>query len=181
MKLRFGVDENAYERIRAALGAACRAPPVGRRLASVYLDTPDGALAAHGVALRFRRSHAIGATSADRAWRRQEIWSKTREKAGLSLKRLGIKRLKQRLDAAFDIRIERWTWIAEDGWARIALDRGEVSTGSRREAFTELRIVCKKKHVDAAMHYAVKLGAMHVASTRARDRGRALLALDLPG
>ena len=127
-------------------------------------------------ALRFRRSKALGATSAERPWQRQEIWSKARENAGLSLKKLGIKRLKQRLDATFDIRIERWTWIGEDTWARIALDRSEISTGSQQETFTELRIVCKKKHVDAAMHYAVKLGAMHVSSTRARDRGRALLA-----
>ena len=58
---------------------------------------PDEALAARGVALRFRRRTAIGIATPGRPWQRQEIW--TGETAGGALKRLGIPRLKQRLDA----------------------------------------------------------------------------------
>ena len=175
MKLRFGIDAGASSRIRAILDVASEEPPIGRRLAYVYLDTPDGALAAHGAALRFQRSTAIGAPAPARPWRRQEIWSKEAEDAGKSFKKLGILRLKQRLDATFNVRIIRWTWILPDDWAKVSLDESEVSTGSRREAFSELRIVCKKKHADAATHYAVELGALHLSSARARDRGLALL------
>lgn len=176
MKLRFGIDAAAHERIRARLDGLCDEPPVGRRLSYVYLDTPDGALATRGVALRFRRSAALGTKSPGRTWRRQVIWSKRRDDAGRSLKALGIKHLKQRLDGSFNVRIERWTWQARDDWARISLDQTEVLTGGAREDFVELRIVCKRKHADDAMHFAVELGAMHLSSIRARERGLALLA-----
>jgi inorganic triphosphatase YgiF len=174
MKLRFGIDAAACERIRGLLDGRCDEPPVGRRLSYVYLDTPDGALAKHDVALRFRRRAAIGASAARRPWRREEIWGK-RSPAGASIKALGIKRLKQRIDATFSIRIERWTWRPDDGWAAISLDNGTIATGRTEQAFSELRIVCNKKHADAATHYAVELGAMHLASTRARERGQALI------
>ena len=175
MKLRFGVDPAALDQIRNRLDALCAKPPVGRRLSHVYLDTPDGELAAHGIAVRFRRSAALGAPSTARPWRRQQLNGKDAPDA--SLKSLGIKDLKGRLDATFSVRIERWTWRVGD-WARVSLDASEVSTGTASETFTELRIVCKKKRADRAMHFAVELGAMHLSSLRARDRGQALLAQD---
>ena len=176
MKLRFGIDAAAHERIRIRLDSICEEPPVGRRLSYVYLDTPDGALATRGVAMRFRRSAAIGAPAAGRSWRGQELWCKRRDGASKSLKRPGIKRLKQRLDATFAVRIERWTWRLEDDWAAISLDRSEVSTGLAQETFVEMRIVCKRRRADRAMEFAVELGAMHLSSIRARERGLALLA-----
>ena len=172
MKLRFGIDAAAHAQIRGRLEALCESPPTGRRLADVYLDTPDGALAAKGVALRFRRRSGLGGAS--RPARRQEIWPK--RAGGASIKKLGIPRLKQRLDATFTVRTVRWTWRPRDDWATVSLDRSEVSTGAAQDAFDELRIVCKRKRRDDAMHLAVELGAMHLSSTRARDRGRALLA-----
>ena len=173
MKLRFGIDAAAHERIRQTLDSLCLDPPTGRRLSYVYLDTPDGALAASGVALRFRRSAAIGSPSLRRPWRRQELWPK--DKPARSLKTLKIERLKQRLDATFSVRIDRWTWIIDDGFAAVSLDRGEISTGARCERFDELRFVCKKKRMDAVMNLAVELGATHLSSRRARERGQALL------
>ena len=173
MKLRFGIDAAAHDRIRGRLDALSEEPPVGRRLSYVYLDTPDGDLAERGVALRFRRSAALGAPTSGRAWKRQEIWPK--DEAAGSIKRLGIRQLKQRLDATFTVRIERWTWRPRQAWAVVSLDRSAVSTGYAEDAFVELRIVCKRKRADAAMTLAVELGAMHLASVRARERGLALL------
>lgn len=180
MKLRFGIDEAAYDRIRAQLDANCAEPPVGRRLTYVYLDTPEGALADHGAALRFRRVTAVGLASPDRPWKRQVVWSGAGGKSR-SLKKLGITRLRQRLDASFSVRIERWTWQWAEGWAAISLDRSRVSTGSRHEDFGELRLVCRRKRGDDAMQLAVELGAMHLASRRARERGLALLVSDEGG
>ncbi len=171
MKLRFGIDPAALAQIRARLDALCAEPPVGRLLSYVYLDTPDGDLAAHGMALRFRRSAALGAPATSRPWRRQEIAAKAAPAA--SIKSLGIRRLKERLDATFSVRIERWTWRSADGV--ISLDTSAVSTGAAEETFTELRIVCKKKHADRAMTFAVELGATRLSSVRARERGLALL------
>ena len=173
MKLRFGIDAASHELIRQTLDGLCLEPPIGRRLSYVYLDTPDGALAGHGVALRFRRSVAIGAPSPRRPWRRQEIWPK--DKDGASLKSLGIRRLKQRLTATFNVRIERWTWSVDDAWT-VSLDRSEVSTGAKWESFNELRFVFQKRQSDKIMRFAVELGAMHLTSRRARERGQALLS-----
>ncbi len=178
MKLRFGIEPSARERIRARLDAMSDAPPTGRRLSDVYLDTPDDALAAHGVALRFRNRVALDRAprgSRAKSWRRQEIWPKARKDAPATIKKLGIPRLKQRLDATFTVRVERWTWRPRDGWAVVSLHSGRVSTGDAQEAFDELRIVCKRKRADDAMRLAVELGAVHLASRRARDRGAALL------
>ena len=172
MKLRFGIDAAAHAQIRGRLEALREAPPVGRRLADVYLDTPDGALAAKGVALRFRRRSGLGGGAA-RPARRQEVWPKGTEAP--SIKKLGIPRLQQRLDATFTIRTVRWTWQLRGGWAAVSLDRSEVSTGAVQDSFDDLRIVCKRKRRDAAMRLAVELGAMHLSSTRAPDRGLALL------
>ena len=158
------------------LDQRCEAPPVGRRLSYVYLDTPDGALAARGAALRFRRSAALGVASPRRRWHRQELWPKRHPSAGTSLKKLGIPRFKQRLDATFTVRIERWTWRLDKGLsAAVSLDDTEIATGRADERFAELRIVCAKKDAEAAMTFAVELGAMHRASLKARERGLALL------
>ena len=182
MKLRFGIEPSARERIRARLDAMSSAPPKGRRLSDVYLDTPERELAELGVALRFRCRIALGAGSLGRAgqrpWRRQEVWRKRGDGEAGSIKKLGIRRLKQRLDATFTVRTERWTWRPRDGWATVSLDSSRVSTGEADEAFDELRIVCKRRHADEAMRLAVELGAMHLASRRARDRGIALLSRD---
>lgn len=174
MKLRFGIDAAAQARIHEALDARCEEPPVGRKLSYIYLDTPDGALAERGVALRFRRSTALGIASPRRPWRWQALWPKDFQ-GRRKIKKLGISRLRQRLDAAFDIRIERWTWAVGEG-RKVSLDQSAVSTGSARETFAELRVVCRKKDRDAAMAFAVELGATHLASTKARERGQELLA-----
>ena len=171
MKLRFGLDATAYERLRDALDAAASEPPVGKRLSYVYLDTPEDDLAGHGVAMRFRRSAAAGADAPARGWRRQVLWAKDSPQ---SLKALGVPRLKQRIDATFTVRIERWTWQPRS-WAEVSLDRIAVSTGRSSEDSVELRIRCRRKRRDAAMTLAVELGAVHLVSQRARERGRALL------
>ena len=171
MKLRFGLDTTAYERLRDALDAAASAPPVGKRLSYVYLDTPEDDLAGRGVALRFRRSVAAGADAPARGWRKQMLWAKDGPR---SLKALGVPRLRQRVDATFTIRIERWTWQLRS-WAAVSLDRIAISTGRSGEETVEMRIRCRRKRRDAAMRLAVELGAMHLVSQRARERGQALL------
>lgn len=172
MKLRFGIDEAAYARIRDALDATAPEPPVGKKLSYVYLDTPEGELAARGVALRFRRSSAAGAASPSRPWRKQWIWPGG--EGPQSLKALAIRRLKQRVDATFTVRIERWTWRPKS-WAEVSLDRVAVSTGRAGEDAAELRVRCRKRRREDAMQMAVELGAANLVSCRARERGQALL------
>lgn len=173
MKLRFGIDEAAYALIRGKLDASAREPPVGKRLSYVYLDTLACELAERGVALRFRRSAAIGIESSTRPWQKQWIWPKG-DGAPRNVKSLAIRGLKQRVDATFSVRIERWTWRPQS-WATVALDRIAIDTGPASEVTTELRVVCRKRRREIAMRYAVELGASHLVSQRARDRGRALL------
>lgn len=171
MKLRFGIDATAYDRLRDALDAAASEPPIGKRLSYVYLDTPEDDLAGHGAALRFRRSAAAGTEAPARGWRRQLLFSKDGPQ---SLKALGIPRLKQRVDATFTIRIERWTWQPR-AWAKVSLDRVAISIGRANEDAVEMRIRCRRKRRDAAMQLAVELGAVHLVSQRTRERGQALL------
>lgn len=175
MKLRFGIDETSLERMRTRLNETCEEPPVGRRLSYVYLDTPDGDLEKHGVAVRFRRSAAIGTPAPGRRWKRQELWRKKADDPVRSVKKLGIRRLKQRLDATFSVRIERWSWTLPDAWAAVSLDRTAISTGRLSEEYAEMRVVCRRRHLDAAMRFAVGLGAMQITSVRARERGQSLL------
>lgn len=172
MKLRFGIDEAAYVRIRNTIDSASSEPPVGKKLSYVYLDTPEGELAEHGVALRFRRSTAVGVASPSRPWRKQWIWPKG--KGPQSLKTLAIRRLKQRVDATFSVRIERWTWRPKS-WAEVSLDRITISTGRAGEDAAQLRVRCRKSRREDAMRLAVELGAANIVSYRARERGQALL------
>ncbi len=172
MKLRFGIDEAAYARIRDALDAAAPEPPVGKTLSYVYLDTPEGELAERGVALRFRRSSAVGMASPRRPWRKQWIWPKG--EGPRSFKALGIRRLKQRVDATFSVRIERWTWRPKS-WAEVSLDRVALSAGRAGEDAIELRLRCRKGRREDATQLAMKLGAANLASRRTRERGQALL------
>ena len=180
MKLRFGIDVAVLDRVRATLDARCEARPVGRRLSDIYLDTPDDELAGHGVTLRYRRR--VRLTDQDSArpagrerWRRQEFWEGDER---VSLGKLGIKRLKHRLDATFAVRIERWTWRLDEGWARVSLDRGEITTGRAEAFFTELRVTCDRRRADDATRLAVELGATRLARTKVRERGLALLKAD---
>ncbi len=157
MKLRFGIDETVLDRVRAALDAQCGARPVGRRVSDVYLDTPDDELAAHGVALRYRRRVRLTGQGSPQPvgrerWRRQELWG---DDERVSLGELGIKRLKRRLDATFAVRVERWTWRLDEGWARVSLDRVEITTGRAEESFTELRLTCDRRRADDSTRRAV--------------------------
>ena len=184
MKLRFVVDSAVYDRVRAALDVRCVEPPTGRRIADVYMDTPDDELAGHGVALRYRRRTALDAV-ARKPWKRQE-----RRGGHRSLGKLGIKGLKQRLDATFAVRVERWTWRLDhgsidhgrigdgrrrDGRVRLSLDRGRITTGTSEGSFTELRVACPKRLAEAATRLAIELGVTGPATTKARERGLALL------
>ena len=176
MKLRFGIDAAAYERMRGVLDATSKRPPIGKRLSYVYLDTPEGELARRGVALRFRRSAAASAESSGRCWRKQWLWPKG-EDGPSSVNALAIRRLKQRVDATFSLRIERWTWSPEP-WADVSLDRIAIATGSAYEDTIELRVVCRRRHRDRATRYAVELGATHLVSRRPRQRGQDLLTAE---
>ncbi len=190
MKLRFGIDAAMFERVHATLNARCAEPPASRRVSDVYLDTPDDELATHGVTLRYRRQVALDeagpasprSPALRTSWRRQELWDGNDHR---SLAKLGIGHLKQRLDASFAVRFQRWTWRLGDGcledgrlgdgWARVSLERGEITTGPAWQSFTELRITCRRRHEDAATRLAVELGATRVAMTKVRERGRELL------
>ncbi len=173
MKLRFALDAAVLGSIRAKLEARCERPAIEQRVSDVYLDTPDDALAALGVALRYRRRTMVGTADTARRWRRQELWPRDAEPR--SLGKLGVKRLKQRIDATFAVRTERWTWKLDSDLGTVTLEHGEVSTGAATEAFSEMRVTCRRKHADRALRVAGELGATCLTVTKVRDRGHALL------
>lgn len=142
------------------------------RLETIYYDTPDELLAAHGFALRIRRagrrwmqtlkSETDAAALARRGEWEWPLRGSRLQRAPLAdtpLAPLLARRPRVRLVERFRTRFARDTWIVEAGGARIelALDEGEIRAGQRSEAIRELELESKSGSAEALPALALRI------------------------
>jgi len=158
LKLGVSPDDIALLSLSPPLSSEGEVPPVPRRMASIYFDTPDFTLAASGVSLRVRWTgdglvQTVKATSNGRAglFDRPE-WERGLDRPVLEpdhLRATGLPvfaddRLIGRLAPVFSTQINRTTFRlggAEHGWEiEAALDMGEVVAGSLSEPICEVEL-----------------------------------------
>lgn len=156
LKLALAPEEMARIAGRPCLGTGRLAEPVTKHLSSVYFDTPDFALAAQGIAARVRRTGSgflqtvkTSGTSVSGLFDRDE-WEVPVASAQLDLEQLSLTglaafdngQLRESLSAVFATEIERTSLrLGGDGWeVEVALDRGIVSAGDRREEISEVEL-----------------------------------------
>lgn len=171
------------------------------RLETIYFDTADGLLAAHGFALRIRRAgrrwiQTLKSEADSSALARRGEWEWAL--AGPHLDRARLARTpaasllapRRRLVEQFRTRFVRDTWIVDLREARIelALDVGEVIAGDRTEVIRELELELKSGAADALPALALDIaragrgGAIALlpyGDSKAR-RGQRLAAKALP-
>lgn len=164
------------------------------KLVSVYFDTPKLKLRDHGLALRVRhvgtkRLQTIkaiakggrGALGRDE-WE-EEIAGTAPDLAlakGTALGPLVTKKLRRRLRPVFATVVERVTFPVDDSGSavEIAIDRGYIKAGRRREAISEIELELKGGDVAALARSADRLAHAFPVSYGARpkqDRGYALV------
>ncbi len=157
VELKLAVTPRDLPRLRRRLE---RLGPARRmRLETIYYDTSDGLLAAHGFALRLRRVGArwiqtLKSESEAAALARRGEWEwplrRARvERAHLTDTPVGpllARRPRARLIEQFRTRFVRALWTVEKGGARVelALDDGEIRAGARVEAIRELELELKE-------------------------------------
>lgn len=149
-ELKFVLDADGAERLRTDLAL----PDTGRRLRSVYFDTPDLDLKSAGFVLRIREDdgkhiQCVKQTGDSSLISRQE-WETPLDSADLDFTAidatpLGAQLTPRRRDAlapAFEVDMHRAKREVEFEGARIevALDEGEVRTVGRRTAIRELEL-----------------------------------------
>jgi inorganic triphosphatase YgiF len=182
VELKLAVAAGDLPRLRRRLE---RLGPARRmRLETIYYDTPDGLLAAHGFALRLRRVgerwiQTLKSETEAAALARRGEWEWPLPQARLDRTRLADTPLaallashpRARLVGLFRTRFARDTWIVEEDGAciELALDQGEIRAGERSEAIRELELELKSGA-------AAALPALALRIARA-ERGRPLALL----
>lgn len=156
LKLALAPEDMARIAARPCLNAGRLADPVSKRLSSIYYDTPDFALAAQGIAARVRRTGSgfvqtvkAAGTSVSGLFDRDE-WEAPLASAELDyeqLRQTGLavfadEALAERLSPVFATEVERTVLrLGGDDWeAEVALDRGTVMAGERREDICEVEL-----------------------------------------
>jgi triphosphatase len=169
---------------------------VETRLLALYFDTPDLEVAAHGMALRLRRSgtrwiQGLKARSSGRGGlhSRQE-WEHPQRGPSLDLARFAqtplaklrdCGRLHERLGEIFRVDLQRTTWeieVAPGQRVEVALDRGEVRRGGQSEAVCEVEVESLEGEPLAVFDVARRLAgsvAMRPSTVTKARRGYRLL------
>ncbi len=189
LKLRLAPGDHPALR-RSAVLASVR--PRRVRLSSTYFDTPDCALAGHGMALRLRqagRRWVQGLKSANvtsGGLHVREEWEFARRDAGLDLARFAHTPLARLEDAAtlhvrlapvFRVQVTRTLWTlapAPGTRIEVALDAGVVECGGRSEPISELEIECLEGGAGAAFDLALRLlddVRLHPSAVSKAERG----------
>jgi triphosphatase len=177
---------------QAALGALA---PDRRSLATVYFDTPRQDLRRAGVALRLRRDgkrwlqtlKAEGAAHAGLAARAEwemPVRGRALEPARFPLDEVrrstgvDLERLARRLRPAFETRFTRRAGLVDldgAGKAELALDRGLIIAGRRREPISEVELELVSGDSKALLRFAERLGLPLAYESKA-ERGYRLAA-----
>ena len=189
LKLRLAPEDHGAIRRSAALAAA---RPRRQHLTSLYFDTPEGALAAHGLVLRLRREGRRwvqglkAANAASGGLHVRQEWEYARGDAAVDLARFahtplanveGADTLHARLVPAFRVEVTRTTWtLVPTPGARleVALDSGVVESQGRSEPISELEIECLEGGAGAAFDLACRLledAPLHPSSVTKAERG----------
>jgi len=174
VELKFELPPASREAL-LALPALAAGIPERRRLRAIYFDTPDCALARAQMALRLRRSGRrwvqtlkAGASGAGGLHARDE-WEFARPGPSLDLSLFvespladldEAATLHRRLAPVFEVDTRRTAWqLAPQPGSKleVAFDTGEVASGERREAFSEVEIECLEGGPDAAFDLAARM------------------------
>jgi inorganic triphosphatase YgiF len=171
-EIKFSLTPAAARRVGRMVAAAGRWRR--RTVSNEYYDTPSERLRRAGVALRFRRdgarrlqtlkvdSPAAAGFSARAEWEmpaprgRLDVAAFPREEI-LAATGLDVARLAPRLRPMFETRFARRSAAVHiDGATRaeIAVDRGYVAAGSRREAISEIELELKAGEAAPFLRYA---------------------------
>lgn len=167
-------------------------PVESRALPSTYFDTPDLALTALKVAVRQRRQQGRwllavkSAESGSGGLAARSEWEVPVRRGEFDFAAVDSPPLRQRLEEArgdlvpvFTTRIRRTRWQLAYGAARIevALDRGSIVSGDRREPICELELELLQGEVGELFALARELQAdlpLHPALASKAERGYAL-------
>ncbi len=174
VELKFDIEPASHGQLRRARALA-GVRPVRRRLETRYFDSPDCELAAHGMALRLRRTGRrwyaalkAGASGAGGLHARAE-WEHAQTAPFLDLARFtatplaALPRadtLHERLVEIFRVNLVRTTWMLEPApGARleVALDAGAVESQGARDTISEVEIECLEGDAAAAFALAARL------------------------
>ena len=196
LKLRLAPSDHAA---LAASGVLAGIRPRRRRLPSLYFDTPSCEIAGAGMVLRLRRDgtrwipglKAPNAASGGLHVRHE--WEFPRRDAVLDLSRFSptplaklpdAGHLHERLACAFRVDMERTTWVVEPSPGirlEVALDKGSVESGGRRDTISEVEIECLEGSPDAAFELALRLlddVPLHPSPVTKAERGYRLFRRD---
>jgi inorganic triphosphatase YgiF len=177
--------------------AALRASPIladepaCKALRAIYYDTPDRALLDAGFSLRIRTSDdsriqtvkASGAASAGLFVRSEWEMAVEDDTPVLDhttpiLAKLGS--LCAEIAPAFEVTVERCTWIVQedDATIELVLDQGQIHAGDREKAVCEIELELKEGTPIELFHFAHKLDAIapvRIGVLSKSDRGYRLI------
>ena len=189
LKLEFDPADAARLASHPALQAG-PAPHEQQQLISTYFDTPDGALHKAGVYLRVRENggHIVQTIKTAKSktelierleWER-EIASRNPDLDGVEdtpLKPLLTAKVRASLRPMFETQIRRHVFrILRDGSEiEVAIDQGEIATGTGMQAISELELELKRGETKELFRLARVLGEHRAAQARGEDQGRAWL------
>jgi inorganic triphosphatase YgiF len=154
IELKAGLSDGDARRLVARLQTGATPEPAAIRLHAIYFDTADRRLAAAGAALRVRREGRrlvqtvkAGRNSLGGFHQVREVESRARamvpDLAAIPdlILRQGLEALcaGQTLEPLFETRVtrRRWTVVHAHGLVDVALDRGEIRSGTTSEAVLE--------------------------------------------
>jgi inorganic triphosphatase YgiF len=198
IELKFEVGARDHAALRRA-PALRDAPSRRQRLHAIYFDTADHLLMRNGMALRVRREGRRwvqclkAGRSGEAGLHARSEWEVPRPDASLDpaafeetpLAAL-VAQASGALEPLFEVDMQRTTWTLElDAGARVevALDRGEVRYGTRRDRISELEIESVEGDPDAVFAAAERLvGAvpLRASAVSKAQRGYALARGDGP-
>ena len=171
MELKLDLTPEAADAVEAA--ALFPGNPDIAEQRAIYFDTPDHVLLKLGLSLRIRRSakkriqtvKANGASAAGlfvrSEWERP-VRNDTPVLDGTTPIRVRLGDAADAIGPAFEVRIERRSWIISDGTATIelALDRGEAVAAERHSPICEIELELKKGEPAALFALARRLDAV---------------------
>lgn len=180
-----------------------QAEPESRQLDNTYFDTPDYALSQARVALRIRRDgdryiqtlKTAGDGRGGLSVRGEWEWQRDEPSLDLDTLKphlpasLRDEELLAQLEPVFDTNFQRRIWQLSDGegadaWhVEVALDQGEIRTGSAVSPLLELELELKSGPTEALFHLALEIARqipVQVRDDSKAQRGYALAGRQRP-